>query len=132
MPKKLSVVVILFLVSIGFSFQQQAYVSAVVSGLLLAGVIKGNDGIRKFIIGLAFVQIAWALFGITQILVYASFAAVEPVFWAYTAVAIGVPAFLLWAMSQEDVREWMFRRAFNLEQDPIPQAQVHGGDTPES
>ena len=121
MPKKLAVVVILFLAAIGFSVQQKDYVAAVFSALLLGGVLKGNDGVRKFIIALAVVQILWAGVTLVQIVTLVGMS-LPTLVLIYAAMNIGVPVYLLWVMSQADVREWMFRKAFNLDPDPIPAA----------
>ena len=39
-------------------------------------------------------------------------------------LGIGTPVFLLWALEQDDARNWMFRKAFNLEPEEVPLAKI--------
>ena len=44
----------------------------------------------------------------------------NPAFLFAAILSIGSPAFFIWALGQDDVRNWMFRKNFKLDDDSAP------------
>lgn len=116
MPGKLAAVVGLIGIGVVANLATSALISAAFGAALLVGVLAGNDGVRTFLRGLAAIQILWTL----TLLVAASNEkhADSTTLLVLGAFGIGVPAFYLWALGQQDVRDWMFRKNFNLDDQP--------------
>jgi hypothetical protein len=116
MPGKLMIVIGLMGLGTILNLAAGGYVSAVIDIALLLGVLAGNDGVRQFLRGLAVVQIIWA------VVVVAGATAItgSPVFLIAAIIGIGSPAFFIWALGQEDVRNWMFRKNFHIDDDGAP------------
>ena len=118
MPGKLMVVVGLMALGAVMSLAVGGLLSAALEVALIVGVLAGNDGVRTFLRGLAAVQIVWAM----TVLASASDLVAAPVLLVAGIIGIGTPAFLIWALGQSDVRDWMFRKNFHLDDgsDPPP------------
>jgi hypothetical protein len=116
MPGKLMVVVGLMALGVVLNLAGGGLVAAAIGAALIIGVLAGNDGVRTFLRGLAAIQIAWAL----AVLGMASDIVAAPALLVAGIIGIGTPAFLIWALGQNDVREWMFRKNFNLDDDNAP------------
>jgi hypothetical protein len=116
MPGKLLIVVVLMSIGVMLNLFTGAILSAVIGGALVLGVLVGNDGVRKFLIGLAGVNILWSLI----VLLGASGKIEGSVLVIAGVFAIAIPAFMIWTLTQEDVREWMFRKNFHLDDNDQP------------
>jgi hypothetical protein len=85
--------------------------SAIIGAALIFGVLVGNNGIRQLLRGLAVLQIAFAVF----VLAVAS-AVVGSGVWLVVAVfGLGIPAFYFYTLGRDDVRDWMFRKNFHVD-----------------
>jgi len=85
--------------------------SAIIGGALVFGVLVGNNGIRQLLRGLAVLQMAFAVFA----LAIAS-AVVGSGVWLVVAVfGLGIPAFYFYTLGRDDVRDWMFRKNFHID-----------------
>jgi hypothetical protein len=113
MPRKLVLVVVLMACGAVVNLATGAVVGAAIAAALLVGVLAGNDGVRTFLRGLAVVQILWS--AITAFAVASETRTSSRVIALFVAFGAGVPAFYLWALGQPDVREWMFRKNFKLD-----------------
>lgn len=110
MPGKLVAVVVLLVVASVLNLLSGALISAGIQAALLFGVVIGNDGVRTFLRGLAGVNILLiVVLGIPAM----QSGGAEVVLGAIIGVAVNV--YLIWALGQDDVREWMFRKNFNLD-----------------
>lgn len=126
MPATLMVVVGLLGLGVLSNIVAGALVSAAIGGALLFGLIVGNDGVRKFMQFLAVIQIVW-----NTILIARSAGAAPWLYAVWIVIGIALPAFLIWTLSRPDVREWMFRKNFNLdEMNAPPTAVVHSEGKP--
>jgi hypothetical protein len=116
MPGKLVVVVVLMVIGVVVNLLTGALLSAAIGGGLVLGVLAGNDGVRKFLIGLAAFQILLAvvLLGSAAGTIDAQVILIAAVF------AIGIPALTIWTLSRNEVREWMFRKNFHLDDGDVP------------
>lgn len=87
--------------------------SAVMGGALVFGVIIGNNGVRTFLRALAVLQIALAVFVVAM----ASVLAGSGVLVIAAIFGVGVPAFYFYTLGRDDVRDWMFRKNFHVDDD---------------
>jgi hypothetical protein len=112
MPGKLMVLVFLMGIGVLVNLLTGALFSAAIGVALVVGVLVGNDGVRKFLIGLSALQIVWAVIVLIGASALGSGAlAIAGIF------AIGIPALYIWVLVQEDVRDWMFRKNFHVQDD---------------
>ncbi len=113
MPGKLVLVVLWMVIGAIAALATGGIVTAGIQAALIVGVLAGNDGVRTFLRGLAVIQILWNLTLITAAAseTHASTGAIA----IFAAFGVGAPAFLVWALGQQDVRDWMFRKNFNLD-----------------
>jgi hypothetical protein len=114
------VIVVLLAVAIGLNLLSSAFISAGIQGALLFGVLIGNDGVRTFLRGLAAVNIL-------VVLVFsmpADQTTSDPVVLATAIASVAINGYFIWALGQEDVREWMFRKNFNLDANQGPDDDV--------
>jgi hypothetical protein len=134
MPAKLMVLVVLLFVGSVLNFvggSTTGIVMAVLQAALAIGVLAGNDGVRIFLRGLAAIQILWVLVMLAMAVAEASDHHLagsvlgSPIFWLIALIGLGTPGFLLWALGQHDVRDWMFQRSFRL---ATPGTAAPGGD----
>jgi hypothetical protein len=96
-----------------------AILAAIINGALIFGVLVGNNGIRQLLRGIAVLQMALAVFA----LAIAS-AVVGSGVWLVVAVfGLGIPAFYFYTLGRDDVRDWMFRKNFHIDDsnNDIPQ-----------
>lgn len=122
MPNKLKLVVAVMILGVALSLVSGAWVSALIGGALTFGVLVGNDGVRAFLRGLCVVQILLAagltvfpfLLGAASELDGRTMLALA----ISTVFGIAMPAYMVWALGQEDVRNWMFRKNFKLDDEP--------------
>jgi hypothetical protein len=115
MPGKLKVVVGLLGLGLVLHLVSGALFSAAVQGALLFGVLIGNDGVRTLLRVLAGVNIAVIFVTAGPDLQHG-----DPTLLAAVCVGVGVAVFIIWALGQQDVREWMFRKNFKLGDPPGP------------
>jgi hypothetical protein len=113
MPGKLVVVVVLMALGAVVSLIAGGLLSAAFEVVLIIGVLAGNDGVRTFLRGLAAVQILWAM----TVLSRATALGANPALLLAGVIGIASPAFFIWALGQNDVRDWMFRKNFKLDDD---------------
>lgn len=111
MPGKLVVVVVLMAIGIALNLLSGSLLSAGINIALLVGVLVGNDGVRTFLRGLAVLQIIWAIVILAGVGAHVG----KTVLVIAAVIGIASPAYLLWALGQNDVREWMFRKNFKLD-----------------
>jgi hypothetical protein len=122
MPGTLLVVVILLASSIVLNVLGAAFVAAGIQGALLFGVLIGNDGVRTFLRGLAAVSILLSVILGAPALQATN----DPMVLLMIVVGVAGNGYVIWALGRADVREWMFRKSFNLggesgpEDDQIP------------
>jgi hypothetical protein len=110
MPGKLMILVALMAVGVIADLVSGAIVPAAISGALAVGVLVGNDGVRKFLIGLSAVQVLWA-----GVLLLGATAVSSGALVITCAFAIALPLLYIWVLSQNDVRDWMFRKNFHID-----------------
>jgi hypothetical protein len=85
--------------------------SAIIGAALIFGVLVGNNGIRQLLRGLAVLQIAFAVFALAV-----ASAVVGSGVWLVVAVfGLGIPAFYFYTLGRDDVRDWMFRKNFHID-----------------
>jgi len=113
MPGKLVVVVVLLGVALVLNIVNGALLSAGLHGALVFGVLIGNDGVRTFLRALAAVNILVVL--VMSIPALEALATGSLI--AGVILSVGINAYFIWALGQEDVREWMFRKNFKLPED---------------
>lgn len=111
MPGKLIAVIILMIISILLSVLTFSLISAGVGVALLVGIFLGSDGARKFVIGLVWVDLMIKI-GLFAFAVIMSSGQVDMLFYLIAGVSIGISGFIIWALAQNDVRDWMFKTAF--------------------
>ena len=120
MPGKLMIVLGLMTLGVILYLVTAAILSAIIGVALIVGVIAGNDGVRTFLRALAIFQMLWA-----AIVVFALSSAVSTEAALIAAVfGVGSPAFFFWTLGQDDVREWMFRKNFHIEDEQPPPGTV--------
>ncbi len=91
--------------------------AAAIGTALLVGILVGNDGVRSFMRGLAVIQILMNV----VLMAAAKGAGVSTDRIAIAAIfGVGVPVFIIWTLGRPDVRDWMFRKNFNLDDVPPP------------
>jgi hypothetical protein len=116
MPGKLLGVILLMVLGVIASLATSSWVSAGIEVALIVGVLAGNDGVRNFLRGLAVVQMLWNLTLVTA--VASGPTASNSALVVLLAFGLGCPGYLLWALGQADVRDWMFRKNFKLDESP--------------
>jgi hypothetical protein len=107
MPGKLTVVVVLLGLGILLNLISMSLLSVAFGVALLVGILAGNDGIRRFVIALAWINLALGAFGLVMVL-----SAGDSLVLMLAVFGVAQTLFVLWALMQEDVREWMFKTAF--------------------
>ena len=107
MPGKLQAVVALIGLGILLNLVSYSLLSVAFGVALLVGILAGNDGIRRFVIALAWINVILGGFGLAMVL-----SAGEPMLLAFAAFGLAQSVFVVWALMQNDVRDWMFKTAF--------------------
>jgi hypothetical protein len=124
MPNKLRVVIGLYLISAVVDAAKLftgrgGILDLILAAVVLYGLLRGNDGMRTFVIGCAWLNAAFACGFALLALVAGGAGAVDGVAAAMVlglaAVAVAEAGFVMWVMSQDDVRTWMFRKNFGLD-----------------
>jgi hypothetical protein len=113
MPGLLAVVVGLMGLGVVLNLVSGAIISAIIGGALVFGVLVGNDGVRQFLRGLAVFQAMFAVW----MLAMASGRVSSGVFAVVALFGLGVPAFYFYTLGRGDVRDWMFRKNFHIDDD---------------
>ena len=118
MPTKLKVLLALLAISIlanlaaGLAGSVAGWVSVLVNGILFVGVLKGKEGARNILMGLAVLGFFGAAFAL--LVGFLSLAA-EPTLGIVAISVGGFSAFqngyCLWCLRQWDVQRWMFNRS---------------------
>jgi len=121
MPGKLIVTIVFMSLGIAANLVSGGLLGCAIGVALLVGVLVGNDGVRKFLIGLSALQAGWSafiLFGIVSLSHGRSLRGFEILVIGLIAVfSIGFPLVYMWVFTREDVRDWMFRKNFHLDDD---------------
>jgi len=111
MPGKLQVVFVLMIIAVVLSVLTSSFISAGIGMALLLGLFVGNDGVRKFVIGLVWLDLMIKA-GLVVFVVIVSSGKVDMFFILITLVSVSISGFVIWVLGQHDVRDWMFRTAF--------------------
>jgi hypothetical protein len=137
MPSKLKIVVGLMVIGVVLSLLRETYLAAAFGGLLIFGVFKGDHTTRKYliIVNVIGIVIMAVLIGITVVgfVLHPELSESIPLQTKVAGVATLVyglleGVFCVWCLQQNDVRDWMFRKSFRLdelgiEMPPDPPAQ---------
>jgi hypothetical protein len=115
MPGVLMVVVFLQGLGALLNAVTGALLAAAIATALLVGILVGNDGVRNFMRGLAAIQI---LMNVVLMAAAKSHGAEVSPLAIWASYGIGIPAFIIWTLGQPNVRDWMFRKNFNLDDVP--------------
>ena len=112
MPVKLMVVVALMAIGAIGGLVAGALLDAGIAIALIVGVLVGNDGVRGFLRWAALIGGAWRL---VVIAAAAQAGLLHGMIAVFMVIGVASDGFLFWALGQEDVREWMFRKNFHLD-----------------
>lgn len=115
MPGTLLVLVILQGLGVVLNAVSGGLLAAAIGGALLVGILVGNDGVRGFMRGLAAVQI---LMNVVLMVAAKSQGVAVSKMAIWAIFGIGIPVFIIWTLGQPNVRDWMFRKNFNLDDVP--------------
>lgn len=123
MPGKLRVVVVLLGLNVTLGLISAlggsggAWLLVALYGALLWGILKGNEGVRGFLRVLVALGILWSACRLGFVtLIFAG--TVPAVVYLSEGLGIALGAYIFWALGQKDVREWMFRKSFSLDEPP--------------
>jgi hypothetical protein len=118
MPTKLKILVALLALSVALSLVARSWIGAGVQLLYLIGLLKGREGIRSWLIVLAYAGIfayltALALAALVVIGGGLSTGAlpVTLVLLPLGALGVGQCVFCIWCLKQPDVQKWMFDKS---------------------
>jgi hypothetical protein len=118
MPAKLIVCVVWMIVGAVANLALGGILAAGIAIALTVGILVGNDGVRTF---LKWASLFQAGYTVTVLGFFVSEGHVLEVRGGLAFVAIAVvfgvlaPLFLFWALGKDDVREWMFRKNFHID-----------------
>ena len=112
MPTSLAIILCLLGLGAILNLIRLDVVSAAFGVAMIGGLLVGNDGVRKFMIFLGGIQILWNIILITRDAHTVSTGVV--VLWLVIGTAL--PTLLIWTLSRANVREWMFRKNFKLDE----------------
>ncbi len=118
MPGTLMVVVLFQGLGVVLNAVSGSLLSAAIGGALLVGILVGNDGVRNFMRGLAAIQILMNVVLMAAASSNVHVAGSTMAIWGFFGIA--VPAFIIWTLGQPNVRDWMFRKNFNLDGVDVP------------
>lgn len=121
MPTSLVILLVLLGLGVISNFVSGAIVSAILGAALVVGLIAGNDGVRRFMQGLAAIQIAWNAILIAR---SATAGAETYLIVLWGVVGIALPVFMIWTLGKPEVRDWMFRKNFNLDETLTPPTAI--------
>ena len=111
MPGMLVALVGLMGLGVVLNLVNGSILSAIIGGALIFGVLVGNNGIRQLLRGLAVLQMALAIFALTV----ASAVLGSGVVLVAAVFGLGIPAFYFYTLGRDDVRDWMFRKNFHVD-----------------
>lgn len=112
MPAKLMVIIILIGLGAVAELVAMQLFAAGVGVALLVGVLVGNDGVRTFLRAAAAIEALWQIVLLAALKSWGAHGLVVTL----TLVGIAINLYFIWALGQEDVREWMFRKNFHLDE----------------
>jgi hypothetical protein len=118
MPAKLVLCVVWMIVGAVINLASGGIVTAGIGIALTVGILVGNDGVRTFLKWASLFQAGYTLIVLGFIASEAHFAVTGTVIGIFAiAIVFGVfaPLFLFWALGKDDVREWMFRKNFHID-----------------
>ena len=107
MPGKLIAVVVLLGLGIALNLITMSLLSVALGVALLVGILVGNDGVRRFVMILAWISLVMGGFALVLFVTAGSSLGV-----IFAAFGVAQNVFLIWALKQDDVRNWMFKTAF--------------------
>ncbi len=107
MPTQLTILLVLMAISVLSGFLQGSYIGVLLNIALIAGVLAGNHGVRKFLL-----FFAWISLLISGVIFAMLVGGGETTGTAIGAYSVAVSAFTVWTLSHSDVRDWMFKTAF--------------------
>ena len=112
MPAKLMLIVVLMGLGAILELVGMQLFAAGISVALIVGVLVGNDGVRTFLRAAAAIEALW------QIVVLAALKSwgAHGLIVAIALLGIAMNLYFVWALGQEDVRDWMFRKNFHLDE----------------
>jgi hypothetical protein len=110
-PTKLAAVILLLALGLVLNLVEGALLVAGIQTALIFGILVGNDGIRTLLRGLALLSILTTVVFSAPALQ----AGAGPGLVLTAAVAVAVQIYVIWTLGQADVREWMFRKSFRLD-----------------
>ena len=111
MPGKLLAVVIFMVISIVLSVLSFSFLSAAFSVALLIGLFIGNDGVRRFVIALTWLDLMLKI-GLLILVLSMAGGQLDGVTIMLSSLSMSISGFVVWALVQNDVRDWMFKTAF--------------------
>lgn len=113
MPTKLKVLVGFLGVLVVASLATGSWLGAALHGVMLFGIVRGHEGMRKVLIGLASVEIAYL--GLATWLGFTVASGAPGTLLAEIAVSavvgIAVDISIIWCLRRPDVQNWMFLRS---------------------
>jgi len=109
MPVSLKVLVCLLSLGVLANLVDGSILSAAFGAAMVVGLCVGNNGVRVFMQVLAVIQIIW-----NTILIAIATAVAGPTYVLWGVIGIALPVFMIWTLSRPHVRDWMFRKNFNL------------------
>jgi len=118
MPGELKVVLGLMAFSILINVVQGAagngmsWVSAALNTLLAVGVLRGNEGVRTLLIGLAALGLLFGALGLLGGVALAATGSLAGiVVLLASALGVGQNGFMIWCLRQPHVQQWMFNKS---------------------
>ncbi len=110
-PTKLKVLLAWMAIGVVASLVDRAWVDVALAAALFVGVLRAKASARSALIALAWLCIAVIVGGRAFALIMSSVPLARlPVFLATAALEVSTKAFVIWCLSQDDVRAWMTER----------------------
>ncbi len=119
MPNKMKLVVVFLILAVGMNVVSLAlghggFFAMLLDLCLLGGLLQGNEGVRRFMRSLAVLDMLVLGTGLVMALLLSPVAS-PPALVALAAGRMVMVSYVYWALGKEDVRDWMFQSAFNLD-----------------
>ncbi|MBI5548114.1 MAG: hypothetical protein HY901_29895 [Deltaproteobacteria bacterium] len=117
MPTKLKVLAVLMSLSSITNLAQGKWIVAMVGAAMLVALLRGSDGIRTVLMGLA--GLALVVIPVQMLMAFSALRSLGAVgigfnysVWLGGVGALGMASagFMLWCLGQDDVQSWMFER----------------------
>jgi hypothetical protein len=118
MPAKLIVCVVWMVIGAVLNLAGGGLLTAGIEIALIVGVLVGNDGVRTFLKWASLFQAGYVVMILGFFIHETAIIATRTgIYIIAIAVVFGVlaPLFLFWALGKDDVREWMFRKNFHID-----------------